>query len=85
MGLQRIIIVPLVPAEAGTQLLGGRPSCIFWIPAPCFAKAKPIWLRGGEYAGMSGARRDANAASSSSSLKNLKVEAFLSVEGPYVR
>jgi hypothetical protein len=25
-----------------------------WIPAPCFAKAKPLWLRGGECAGMSG-------------------------------
>jgi len=20
-------------------------------PAPCFAKAKPLWLRGGEFAG----------------------------------
>jgi plastocyanin len=30
-----------------------RPS----IPAPCFAKAKPLWLRGGECAGMSRPRR----------------------------
>jgi hypothetical protein len=30
-------------------------SLLFWIPAPCFAKAKLFWLRGGECAGMNGA------------------------------
>jgi hypothetical protein len=24
------------------------------MPASCFAKAKPLWLRGGEFAGMRG-------------------------------
>jgi hypothetical protein len=49
--------IPLVPADAGTQALPhvhlhqlGKN----WIPAPCFAKAKPLWLRGGDCAGMSG-------------------------------
>ncbi len=31
-------------------------SSHLWIPAPCFAKAKPLWLRGGECAGMSATR-----------------------------
>jgi hypothetical protein len=47
--------MPLVPAKAGIQ---GKDipdqQLSFWIPAPCFAKAKPLWLRGGECAGMSG-------------------------------
>jgi len=42
------VLRPFVPAKAGTQ------SESDWIPAPRFAEAKPLRLRGGECAGMNG-------------------------------
>jgi len=46
---------PLVPAQAGTQSRRREPLVFDpWIPAPRSAEAKPLRLRGGECAGMSG-------------------------------
>ena len=61
---------PLVPAQAGTQSRRREPLIFApWIPAPRSAEAKPLRLRGGECAGMSGKCCSPARRSPSSSVK----------------